>query len=131
MRLSRYTIYFIVGTIPILFAAVQPWIWSFYTAVIACAFLISLWQNQNSSVWKPAKIYIFSVGLFFGVTLLQSLPLSAAVVSLLSPFRYEVLTQAAGILGSSVSWPTLSYAPLTSLAWWTFLLGLFLMGFRL
>ena len=66
------------------------------------------------------------MGLFFGVTLLQSLPLSGAVVSLLSPFRYKVLTQAAGILGSPVSWPTVSYAPLTSLAWWTFLLGLLL-----
>ena len=126
MVLSRYIVYFIVGTIPILFAAVQPWIWSFYTAVIFLAFLTSLWRNQNSSIWKPEKIYSFSVGLFFGVTLLQSLPLSNAVVSLLSPFRYKVLTQAAAILGSPVSWSTLSYAPLTSLAWWTFLLGLFL-----
>ncbi len=126
MWLSRYIVYFVVGTIPIFFAAVQPWIWSFYTAVIFLAFLTSLWQNQNNIVWKPAKITIFSVGLFFGVTLLQSLPLSGSIVSLLSPFRYKVLTQAAEILGSPVSWPTLSYAPLTSLAWWTFLLGLFL-----
>jgi O-antigen ligase len=126
MVLSRYIVYFVVGTIPVFFAAVQPWIWSFYTAVIFLAFLTSLWQNQNNIVWKPAKITIFSVGLFFGVTLLQSLPLSGSVVSLLSPFRYKVLTQAAGILGSPVSCPTLSYAPLTSLAWWTFLLGLFL-----
>ena len=126
MALSRYIIYFIVGTIPILFAAVQPWIWSFYTAVIFLAFLTSFWQNPNSSVEKPAKIWIFSVGLFFGVTLFQSLPLSGSIVSLLSPFRYEMLTQATAILGSPVSWPSLSYAPLTSLAWWTFLLGLFL-----
>jgi O-antigen ligase len=126
MALSRYIIYFIVGTIPIFFAAVQPWIWSFYTAVMVLAFLIALWQNPNSTVWKPAKIYIVSVGLFFGVTLFQSLPLSDTLVSLLSPFRYKVLTQAAAILGSPISWPTLSYAPLTSLAWWTFLLGLFL-----
>ena len=126
MWISRYIIYFIVGTIPILFAAVQPWIWSFYTVVMVLAFLISLWRNQSSTVWKPAKICIFSVGLFFGVTLLQSLPLSDTVVSMLSPFRYETLTQAAAILGSPVSWLTVSYAPLTSLAWWTFLLGLFL-----
>jgi len=126
MMLSRYIIFFIVGTIPILFAAVQPWIWSFYTAVMVLAFLIALWQNPNSIVRKPGKVTIFSAGLFFGVTLLQSLPLPCAVVSLLSPFRYTVLTQAAGILGSPVSWPTVSYAPLTSLAWWTFLLGLFL-----
>ncbi len=126
MRLSRYIICFIVGTIPILFAAVQPWIWSFYTAVMVLAFLTALWRNPNSSVWIPPKIYIFSVGLFFGVTFLQSLPLSGDVLSLLSPVRYKVLTQAAAILGSPVSWPTVSYAPLTSLAWWTFLLGLFL-----
>ncbi|MGB6011691.1 MAG: O-antigen ligase family protein [Desulfobacterales bacterium] len=126
MQLSRNIIFFIVGTIPIFFAAVQPWIWSFYTAVMVSAFLIALWRNPNSTVWKPEKIYLFSVGLFFGVTLLQSLPLSGSIVSFLSPFRYKVLTQAAGILGSPVSWPTLSYVPLTSLAWWTFLLGLLL-----
>jgi len=126
MWLSRYIICFIVGTIPILFAAVQPWIWSFYTAVMVLAFLTDLWRNPNSTVWKPPKKYIFSVGLFFGVTLLQSLPLSGDVLSLLSPFRYTVLTQAAGILGKPVSWFTVSYAPLMSLAWWTFLLGLFL-----
>ena len=126
MVLSRYLIFFVVGTVPILFAAVQPWVWSFYTVGMVLAFLIILWQNSDSIVWKPTKICIFSVGLFFGATMLQSLPLPHAAVSVFSPLRCKVLTQAATILDNPVSWTTVSYAPLTSLAWWTFLLGLFL-----
>ncbi len=42
MTLSRNVIIFIVATISILFAAVQPWIWSFYTVCIFAAFLIEM-----------------------------------------------------------------------------------------
>jgi O-antigen ligase len=47
-------------------------------------------------------------------------------LSFLSPFRFKVLTQARAIIGNSSDLATVSYAPLTSLAWWIFLLGLFL-----
>jgi O-antigen ligase len=126
MYINRTIIFFIVATIPVLFAAVQPWIWSFYTACMVLAFLILLWQKKEGRVWHPPRIFIFTVGLFFVVTLFQSLPLSESFLSFLSPFRFRVLAQSRAIIGNPSDLATLSYAPLTSLAWWTFMLGLFL-----
>ena len=134
MITSRYIIFFIVATIPILFAAVQPWVWSFYTACMVLAFLIlflqkaggQVWQNKEGRVWRPPGLFIFSVGLFFVVTLFQSLPLPEFFLSLLSPFRFKVLAQSRAIIGNPADLATLSYAPLTSLSWWIFFLGLFL-----
>jgi len=88
--------------------------------------LILLWQDKEDRVWHPPGIFIFSVGVFFVTTLFQSLPLPASVIFLFSPFRFRVLTQSQAILGSPSQFATLSYAPLTSLAWWIFLLGLLL-----
>ena len=126
MTASRYTIFFIVATIPVLFAAVQPWIWSFYSACMVLAFLILLWHNKEGWIWHPPNIFIFTVGLFFVITLFQSLPLPESIISLLSPFRFRILSQSQAIIANPSDLATLSYAPLTSLAWWAFLLGLFL-----
>jgi len=119
----------VIATIPILFAAVQAWIWSFYTAVIFAAFLILLWQNRINQAWIPNKIYIFTLGTFYLVCLIQCLPLPSAILSFLSPFRHEMLTQSFAIIGESVGWQSISYSSLRSLAWWTFLLSLLLFFF--
>jgi O-antigen ligase len=134
MTNSRNIVFFIVATVPVFFAAVQPWIWSFYTACIVSAFLMLFLQKAGGQAWrdregrarKPSAIFIFSVGLFFAVTLCQSLPLPESALSLFSPFRYKMLAQSRAILGSPTALATISYAPLASLAWWIFLLGLFL-----
>jgi len=134
MTVSRNILFFIVATIPILFAAVQPWVWSFYTACIVVAFLIlflqksggQVWENKESRIWKPPGVFIFTVGLFFFTTLFQILPFPGSVLSFLSPFRFRVLAQSLAILGIPIDLATLSYDPLTSLAWWIFFLGLFL-----
>jgi O-antigen ligase len=47
-------------------------------------------------------------------------------LSFLSPFRHKKLAQSRAIIGTSDALTTISYAPLTSLAWWIFMLGLFL-----
>ena len=134
MTASRYIIFFIVATIPILFAAVQPWIWAFYTACIVLAFLMVFLQKTGGQVgqtgegraWRLHWTFIFSAGLFFIVTLCQSLPLPKSVLSFFSPFRFQLLAQSRGIIGRPFDFATISYAPLTSFAWWIFLLGLFL-----
>ncbi len=126
MTISRYIVYFIVGTIPILFAAVQPWIWSFYTFCIFAAFLILFWQNRINKASMPDKLYIFVLGLFYLITIVQCLPLPLSFLSFLSPFRHEVLTQSNSIINSSVSWQSISYSHLNSLAWWAFMLSLLL-----
>jgi len=64
MAFSRYIIYFIVATIPILFAAVQPWIWSFYTICIFAAFFLAFLKKQEEETWIKSKVFISFVGLF-------------------------------------------------------------------
>jgi len=132
MKISRIIIYFIVGTIPIYFAAVQPWIWTFYTICIFVAFFIFFVQSQDSRTWIPGKLFIIFVGLFFGVALIQCLPLPSSVLSFLSPFRFKILSQVSAILDNPSSLQTLSYASRTSFAWWIFLLSvsLFFLVFR-
>jgi len=58
MTLSRNTIFFIVATTPIIFAAVQPWIWFFYTVCIFAAFFLVLLKKQERETWIKRKIII-------------------------------------------------------------------------
>jgi hypothetical protein len=126
MTYSRNIVYFIVATIPVLFAAVHAWIWPFYTVGIFAAFLILLWQNRINTAGMRDKICIFALGLFYLVCLVQCLPLPSSILSFLSPFRQDVLTQSIAIIDGSVAWQSISYSSLRSLAWWTFLLSLLL-----
>jgi hypothetical protein len=114
---------FVIGTIPLLFAAVQPWVWPIYSLLIIASFLLILWQDQNQRSWMSNKIAIFTLVTFFLITLCQYLPLPAYLLSLLSPFRYESLSTSNRLLGDSLSWQSLSYSPLVSFAWWTFLIS--------
>jgi len=132
MTFSRNIVYFIVATVPVLFAAVHAWIWSFYTVCIFAAFLILLWQNRINTAGMRDKVYIVALGAFFWVCLVQCLPLPSAILSFLSPFRHQVLTHSRAIIDGSVAWQSISYSSLKSLAWWTFLLSLlmFFLVFR-
>ena len=78
----KIIVLFIVATIPLLFAAVQPWVWSVYSVLIFAAFLLLLWQDQNQRSWMSNKIVIFTLVTFFVVTLCQYLPLPAYLLSL-------------------------------------------------
>lgn len=129
MRISRYIVYFIVATIPILFGAVQPWVWSIYTVCIFTAFFILLLQDQDRRIWIHSKIIFIFLGSFFVVTLSQFLPIPFSVLSFLSPIRYDLLARSSAIVNSNIIWHTLSYSPLNSLAWWLFLLSLLLFFF--
>ena len=126
MKFTLLIIYAVIGTVPFIFAAVQPWVWSFYTAAIVAGFLFHLWQKTSRRVWVPGKIFFFTVGLFFAVTFFQCLPLPPSILSFLSPFRYELLEKSWILIDRPISWQAISYSPLTSLAWWTFLLSLLL-----
>jgi O-antigen ligase len=126
MTISRNIVYFIVATVPVLFAAVHAWVWSVYTVCIFAAFLILLWQNKINTPGIQDKIYSVALGAFFCVGLVQCLPLPSFILSFLSPFRHEVLTRSHAIIHGPVSWQSISYSSLRSLAWWTFLLSLLL-----
>jgi O-antigen ligase len=117
---------FIVGTIPLLFAAVQPWVWSVYSILIFAAFLLHIWKDQTQRLWMPNKIVIFTLLTFFVVTLCQYLPMPTFLLSLLSPFRDEALSTTNRLLNNPSSLHTLSYSPLLSFSWWTFLMSAFI-----
>jgi O-antigen ligase len=128
MSLIAILIFFIVGTIPLLFAAVQPWVWSFYGLCMLLAFIIWLWQDRDRGAAGPgarfSNGYALGVALFFIIGFLACLPLPAAVLKLVSQTRYGILTAAGPLLESLPRWHAISYMPEKSLAWWVFLVSL-------
>ena len=68
-------ILFILLTIPILFAAVQPFVWVVYTVLMYLAFVLMLWGVPAAELPRPGKAFYFSLGPFFLATLLLCLPL--------------------------------------------------------
>jgi hypothetical protein len=124
MFIANLIIYFIIATIPLLFAAVQPWIWSVYTACILAAFILFLWQPRNRRSGVSDRLFIFTLAIFFAATLLQCMPLPANVLSVLSHFRFHVLDESSAINGGTILWQAISYANLISLSWWIFFLSL-------
>ena len=127
MAITQIMILFILGTAPILFAAVQPWVWSVYGICMIVAFLVFLWQDRNHLSIVPGVSIILTAVLFFAVTLFLCLPLPTYVLSYLSPVRYQTLMTAQDLLNSPISWQTLSYIPRLALSWWVFLICLCLL----
>lgn len=124
MKLALLIIYAVIGTVPIVFAAVQPWIWSAYSVAVFIAFVLVLW-SKHVSIDLPGNRYFFiSVILFFAVTLFQLLPLPPRALSFLSPYRYQLLEKCRVLTDAAVSWQSISYSPSSSLSWWIFLLSL-------
>jgi len=119
-------IYFVIITIPLVFAAVQPWVRSFYTVIFFTAFLVVLWKNNFSRERTSDNFFKFPIILFFFITLLQFVPLPFEVLYYISPYRYDALVQAYALTDRTLSWQAVSYSSRASIAWWSFLLGLFL-----
>ena len=124
MAIKQIFTLFIIGTIPILFAAVQPWVLSIYSICMVVAFLIFLWQNRI----RPSLVSDMSINLmaalFFIVTLFLCLPLPGSILFYLSPIRFQTLTNSQVLLNSPSTWPTLSYSPQVAFSWWVFLICL-------
>jgi O-antigen ligase len=123
-RVSKALVLFVLATVSVLFGAVQAWIWSVYTVVIYAAFIVFAWQRSRVGPIMGLNGYSAAVGLFGVLTLIACLPLSGRLMGVLSPVRFVLLTQTRELTGLDAVWPTLSYAPLQSLGWWAFLLGL-------
>lgn len=124
MAITYTFIVFIIGTIPILFAAVQPWVWSIYSVCMIAAFLIFLWQDRIRHSLVPGIGVNLTVVLFFAVTMFLCIPLPFHMLSYFSPARFQTLTTAQILLPSSLSWQTISYSPQVALSWWIFLFSL-------
>ena len=129
MALLRMFSFIIIGTIPIIFAAVQPWIWSFYSLSIIAAFILYLWLKQEHILYLTDKRINIAAALFFTYTILFWLPLPAGAISFLSPIRFESISTAQKLTNIVLEGQTLSYSSLNAFAWWVFLLSLYLFFF--
>ncbi len=125
-RIGMALVLLVLATMPLLFGAMQAWVWSVYTVAMYAAFVLIL--GPGGAARLPAVDgWWVAVGVFLTATLLACVPLPPWLLAWLSPVRYDLLHQVAQASGlSPVSW-TVSYAPLNSLAWWAFLLGLVLL----
>ena len=124
MKFAFLIICAVIWTVPFVFAAVQPWIWSAYAAAVFMAFVLVLWSKRISVGLPNSKFFLGTVLFFFAVTFFQCLPLPPRVLSFLSPFRYQLLEKSRVLIDGPVSWHAISYSPLSSLSWWVFLLSL-------
>ena len=124
MTILKVLSLFIIGTIPIVFAAVQPWVWSLYCLLMFAVFILYLWSTLDQPVLPRLRLFNKSVALFFIWTLFLCIPFPHPALSFLSPTRAEILSQAGALTGSTLAWESLSYLPITASAWWVFLLSL-------
>ena len=117
---------FVIGTIPILFGAVQPWIWSFYGLLALTAFIIFLFTIQDNSFLFYISHFNKNLILFFIWSLLLCTTVPQSLVSLLSPTRFEIHSESQALIGNYATWETISYLSKNALSWWVFLLSLML-----
>ena len=117
--------YLIIGTVGLLFGAVQPWIMALYAVLMILAFVVLLWQGRL--LWRPGPWVWGTVGVFLAVTLFQMIPLPAEGLAWLSPVRGRILAETAGILGMGMEGKALAYSVFQAFARWGFIicLGLF------
>ncbi|MCB2148589.1 MAG: O-antigen ligase family protein [Deltaproteobacteria bacterium] len=115
---------FIIGTIPILFAAVEPWVWSLYGLLMLAAFILVLWTVRGQSVFPRVRRSYTPAAVFFIWTLFLCVPFPFPVLSFLSPTRADILSHAWALNGSAPAWEAVSYLPEDALSRWVFLLGL-------
>jgi len=117
---------FIIATIPIIFAAVQPWVWSLYGLLMIITFILYFWKINDFGLFYKSIYLNKKVIIFFIYTFCLCLPFPSQVISLLSPTRIEILSKAMDLTGRVPSWETISYLSTNSLNWWVFLLSLVL-----
>ncbi len=124
--IHRTVLLFIIATIPLPYASVQPVIWTAFAALIFFLFIYGLWRDQLDFRFMKSSWLIFSPGLFFIYTLIQAIPIPVEFLRFLNPFQYHVVVQTSVLLEENITWHSLSYVSSASFAWWIWLLSLFL-----
>jgi hypothetical protein len=114
----------VIATMPILFAAVQPWVWSIYCLLMIAVFILRMWTGKDRSMVPRVGPLTISVATFFVFTLVLCLPLPHAALELLSPVRAEILSRAWALTDNAAAKATLSYLPRAAFGGWIFLLSL-------
>ena len=122
--ITFYISLFVIATIPIIFAAVQPWVWSLYSLMMIAGAILSLWTMLGQKDHYRSHAITISVAAFFFWTLFLCIPFPHTALSFISPTRAEILSHAWVLTGSTPDWESLSYLRRSALSWWVFLLSL-------
>jgi len=127
MKVERICLLVILATMPIIYAAVQPWIWAWYAAAVFFTFLWAYWpkkirlqDNGFGAVWL---VYLFLLWSLF-----QFAPLPLDWLARLSPFRADLLKQARDLAGVKDVWPSMAYVHGIGLEQWILWLAAFLLA---
>ena len=88
---------FVIATIPIVFAAVQPWVWSLYCLPMIAGFILYLWSTIDQPVLPRVRLFKKSVAIFFIWTLFLCIPIPHPTLTVLSHTRGEILSRACGV----------------------------------
>lgn len=122
----HFLIVIIIATLPLVFGAVQPRVWSFYSAAMTIAFLAAWWQKRINFTFLKQPLVATSIGAFLIYSLFQLVPLPISVTKYVSPRQYDILVESSAIIGSTMKWQALSYDWRHSFSWWVFLVSLML-----
>jgi O-antigen ligase len=127
MKVERIFLLVILGTMPIIYAAVQTWIWSWYVLAVFFTFLWAYWpkkillrDNGFGAVWL---VYLFLLW-----TLFQIAPLPGEWLARLSPFRADLLNNARELAGVKEIWPSMAYVHRMALQQWILWVGAFVLA---
>jgi O-antigen ligase len=127
MPAEYYAILVILATVPLIFGAVQPWVFSLYVAGVFLVFLSLLWRKRigSSELGKGAVRVLYC---FLGWSLLLLVPIPENMLAFLSPFRADLLKRADELLGVSGGWSAVAYVNTLSLSRWSLWLAAVLLG---
>jgi O-antigen ligase len=127
MRIERILLLVILGTMPVIYAAVQPWIWAWYVAAVFFTFLWAYWRKEillrDNGFGAVCVVY-----LFFLWTLFQITPLPGEWLARLSPFRADLLDKARELAGVKEIWPSMAYVHRMALQQWILWVGAFVLA---
>jgi O-antigen ligase len=126
MKFERSILLFILATMPILYAAVQPCIWVWYGAAVYFTFLFAWWRNKVT--FKENGLAAWLVYLFFAWTLSLLLPIPRELLQTLSPFRASMLDHACEMLKVGCGSGPVSYLQGLAVSRWSLWLAAFLLA---
>jgi O-antigen ligase len=117
----------ILATVPLLFGAVQPFVFSFYVAAVFLVFLSLLWRKRIGSR-ELGKGAVWVLYCFLAWSLFLIVPLPETMLEFLSPFRSGLLGKTRELLGASAGWKSVAYVNTLSLSRWSLWLAAVLLG---
>ncbi len=128
MSIINIVLFFIIGTVPLLYGAIEPWVWAVYAVLMMGVFGIAYWQGR---VRIGGPWVLATAGGFLVYSVFLCVPLPGFLLELLSPERYGLLKAGSGLLGGAVGWESLSYDWLAASAWAGLLFAVLLFFFVL